>query len=162
MEQIQQDSTNAERFIALANKFRDRTEYSDEILCRFIEKVIVHEVVKDADGEKSRQIDIFFSFIGNFQVPVEPVVLTPEEEKRQAQLKHRRIHEREKRTRKRQEREAAKDHGKPENAIDNRSVIRYNHIDGGGKIDYPNDDDAKEYEHVPSGPDQRLAEDDSH
>ena len=63
-------------------------------------------MVKDADGEKSRQIDIFFSFIGNFQVPVEPVVLTPEEEKRQAQLKHRRIHEREKRAKKKQQYEA--------------------------------------------------------
>lgn len=41
---------------------------------------------KDTDGERSRRIDIYLSFIGQFPVPTEPVVLTPEEQKRQDQL----------------------------------------------------------------------------
>lgn len=108
LEQLRQDSSRAEQFLALANRFRDCADYTDETLCRFIDRVIVHQSEKDADGEKSQQVEIFFAFIDDFPIPVEPVVLTPEEEKRQAQLKYRRIHERDKRAKARQEREAAK------------------------------------------------------
>lgn len=67
-------------------------------------KVIVHETVKDEDGERSREIEVYLNFIGKFDVPMQLVELSPEEQKRQAALKKRRIHQRNKRAQARQER----------------------------------------------------------
>ena len=47
---------------------------------------------------------IYLNFIGKFDVPVQPVELSPEEQKRQEALKKRRIHQRNKRAQARQER----------------------------------------------------------
>ncbi len=93
--------------MALVERYRDCTEYSDEVLRQFVEKVIVHETVKDEDGERSREIEVYLNFIGKFDVPVQPVELSPEEQKRQEALKKRRIHQRNKRAQERQERMSA-------------------------------------------------------
>ena len=93
-----------EQFMALAAKYRDCTEYSDEVLRQFVEKVVVHETQRDADGERSREIEVYLSFIGKFSVPAEPVRLSPAEQKHQEALKKRRIHARNKRAQKRKER----------------------------------------------------------
>ena len=95
------EERNAQRFLDLAKKYQNYEELPDSVLRKFVEKIIVYETEKDADGERSRRIDIYLSFIGQFPVPTEPVVLTPEGQKRQDQLKHRRIHERNKRAEKR-------------------------------------------------------------
>ena len=95
------EEKNAQRFLDLAKKYQNYEELPDSVLRKFIEKIIVYETEKDTDGERSRRIDIYLSFIGQFPVPTEPVVLTPEEQKRQDQLKHRRIYERNKRAEKR-------------------------------------------------------------
>lgn len=105
---IQSENGNTDKFLALARKYSDAAELTEEQLLEFIDRVLVHKTEKDADGERSREIDIHFNFIGQFIIPSEPVQLTPEEEKRQAQLKHRRIHERDKRARKRAEQETLK------------------------------------------------------
>ncbi|MFQ9446922.1 MAG: DUF4368 domain-containing protein [Christensenellales bacterium] len=49
--------------MALVERYRDCTEYSDEVLRQFVEKVIVHETVKDEDGERSREIEVYLNFI---------------------------------------------------------------------------------------------------
>ena len=104
LDEIQSGEDKIERFMALVERYRDCTEYSDEVLRQFVEKVIVHETVKDEDGERSREIEVYLNFIGKFDVPVQPVELSPEEQKRQEALKKRRIHERNKRAQARQER----------------------------------------------------------
>lgn len=105
LEQILATQDNAERFLELARKFRDCAEFTDEQLSLFTDRVIVHETVKDEDGERSRRIEILLSFIGAFHIPDEPVELIPEEMKREEALKKRRIYER----RKRKERRLAKE-----------------------------------------------------
>ena len=104
LDEIQSGEDKIERFMALVERYRDCTEYSDEVLRQFVEKVIVHETVKDEDGERSREIEVYLNFIGKFDVPIQPVELSPEEQKRQAALKKRRIHQRNKRAQARQER----------------------------------------------------------
>ena len=104
LDEIQSGEDKIERFMALVERYRDCTEYSDEVLRQFVEKVIVHETVKDEDGERSREIEVYLNFIGKFDVPVQPVELSPEEQKRQEALKKRRIHQRNKRAQERQER----------------------------------------------------------
>lgn len=104
LDEIQSGEDKIERFMALVERYRDCTEYSDEVLRQFVEKVIVHETVKDEDGERSREIEVYLNFIGKFDVPVQSVELSPEEQKRQEALKKRRIHQRNKRAQERQER----------------------------------------------------------
>mgnify|MGYP000024121949 FL=1 len=104
LDEIQSGEDKIERFMALVERYRDCTEYSDEVLRQFVEKVIVHETVKDEDGERSREIEVYLNFIGKFDVPMQPVELSPEEQKRQEALKKRRIHQRNKRAQARQER----------------------------------------------------------
>ena len=107
LDEIQSGEDKIERFMALVERYRDCTEYSDEVLRQFVEKVIVHETVKDEDGERSREIEVYLNFIGKFDVPVQPVELSPEEQKRQEALKKRRIHQRNKRAQERRERMSA-------------------------------------------------------
>ena len=104
LDEIQSGEDKIEQFMALVECYRDCTEYSDEVLRQFVEKVIVHETVKDEDGERSREIEVYLNFIGKFDVPMQLVELSPEEQKRQAALKKRRIHQRNKRAQARQER----------------------------------------------------------
>ncbi len=108
LEQILATQDNAERFLELARKFRDCAEFTDEQLSLFTDRVIVHETVKDGDGERSRRIEILLSFIGAFHIPDEPVELTPEEMKREEALKKRRIYQRRKRKEKRLAKEVDK------------------------------------------------------
>ncbi len=42
--------------MALVERYRDCTEYSDEVLRQFVEKVIVHETVKDEYGERPAKL----------------------------------------------------------------------------------------------------------
>ena len=101
---VTQDS--AERFLELARRFQDCAAFTDEQLNLFTDRVIVHETVKDADGERSRSIEVILNFIGAFRIPAEPVALTSEEIRREEMLKKRRIYERRRRQEKRLTREA--------------------------------------------------------
>lgn len=77
LEQLVATQDNAEHFLELARRFRDCTEFTDEQLSLFTDHAIVHETVKDADGERSRRIEILLNFIGAFHIPAEPVELPP-------------------------------------------------------------------------------------
>lgn len=107
LEQLIATQDNAECFLELARRFRDCEEFTDEQLSLFTDRVIVHETIKDEDGERSRRIEILLNFIGAFHIPAEPVELTPEEMKREEALKKQRIHARRKRKEKRMAKEAS-------------------------------------------------------
>lgn len=107
LDEMHSGKAKVEQFMALIERYRDCTEYSDEILRQFVEKVVVHETTKDEDGERSREIEVYLNFIGKFDVPVQPIELSPEEQKHQEALKKRRIHARNKRAQKRQEKLSA-------------------------------------------------------
>lgn len=107
LDEMHSGKAKVEQFMALIERYRDCTEYSDEILRQFVEKVVVHETTKAEDGERSREIEVYLNFIGKFDVPVQPIELSPEEQKHQEALKKRRIHARNKRAQKRQEKLSA-------------------------------------------------------
>ena len=107
LDEMRSGKAKVEQFMALIERYRDCTEYSDEILRQFVEKVVVHETTKDEDGERSRAIEVYLNFIGKFDVPVQPIELSPEDQKHQEALKKRRIHARNKRAQKRQEKLSA-------------------------------------------------------
>lgn len=106
LEKMASTQDSAERFLELARRFQDCAAFTDEQLNLFTDRVIVHETVKDADGERSRSIEVILNFIGAFRIPAEPVALTSEEIRREEMLKKRRMYERRRRQEKRLTREA--------------------------------------------------------
>ena len=89
---FEEDTARAEQFLALAKRYTDFSELTTPMINEFIEKIIVHAPEK-VDGDRVQQVDIYLSFIGQFELPTPE--LTPEEEKRQEQLRRHRIKSRE-------------------------------------------------------------------
>ncbi len=58
----QEDSVN--KWIDLIKQFSSPTELTAELLNTLIEKILVHEATKDADGNKIREIEIIYRFVG--------------------------------------------------------------------------------------------------
>jgi hypothetical protein len=67
------DTVRTDKFIELVKSYTEFNEFSAVLLNEFISKVIVHEAIR-TNGIRTQEIDIYFSFIGKFDVP-----LTPEE-----------------------------------------------------------------------------------
>ena len=87
------DSENSEKFIKLVNRYSEITELTTPMLNEFINKIIVHEADKSS-GERVQKVVIHFNLIGNFDLPQEEIILTPEEieaqEKRRLRLQRQR------------------------------------------------------------------------
>jgi len=87
--QEQLDNWNADRvktaeFIDLAKRYTDFSELTTPMLNEFIEKIIVHE--GEGRGSQRRQrLDIYFNFIGAFEVPAGIVTPMEQEEERRQQ-----------------------------------------------------------------------------
>lgn len=89
---FEKDTVNAEKFLELAKKYTDFTELTTIMINEFIDKIIVHDPEK-VDGDRVQEVEIHLNFIGHFELP--PPELTPEEAKRQEQLRRHRIKSRE-------------------------------------------------------------------
>ncbi len=70
------DTNNVEAFLLLSKKYTDFSELTAPMINEFIEKLVVHEV-DWSSGEKVQEVEIYFKFIGKFELP-QPE-LTPEE-----------------------------------------------------------------------------------
>lgn len=73
-EQISQktDKTiNIDRFMKLVKKHTSFEELTPTLLNTFIEKILVHEVEVDAEGQKRQKIEIVYNFIGSVELPKE-------------------------------------------------------------------------------------------
>ena len=89
---FEEDTDRAAQFLSLAKKYTDFSELTTPMINEFIEKIIVHAPEK-IDGDRVQEVEIYLKFIGRFELP-EPE-LTPEEIKRQEQLRRHRIKSRE-------------------------------------------------------------------
>ena len=58
----QEDSVN--KWVELIKQFSSPTELTAELLNTLIEKILVHEATKDADGNRTQEIEIFYRFVG--------------------------------------------------------------------------------------------------
>lgn len=56
-----------DRFIAVAKKYADFESLTPEIIVEFVDKICVHQLRIDEDGNKSQQLDIYFNYIGSFE-----------------------------------------------------------------------------------------------
>ena len=59
-----QTAADAEKWIALIKQYSEPTELTAEVLNTLIEKIVVHEAVKDSDGTRTQEIEIFYRFVG--------------------------------------------------------------------------------------------------
>ena len=89
---FQEDTDRLEQFLALAKKYTDFSELTTPMINEFIDKILVHAPEK-VDGDRVQEVEIYLKFIGKFELPAPE--LTPEEEKRQEQLRRHRIKSRE-------------------------------------------------------------------
>ena len=89
---FEEDTARVEQFLALAKKYTDFSELTTPMINEFIDKIIVHAPER-SDGDRTQEVEIHLKFIGRFELPLpEP---TPEEIKRQEQLRRHRIKSRE-------------------------------------------------------------------
>ena len=58
------DEENIDRFLKLVDEYQHCENYSDEMLAKMIEKVVVHERIKSESGEPIRAMEVYLSFIG--------------------------------------------------------------------------------------------------
>ena len=59
-----QTTANAEKWIALIKQYANPTELTAEMLNTLIEKIVIHEAIKDSDGTRTQEIEIFYRFVG--------------------------------------------------------------------------------------------------
>lgn len=59
-----QESADAGKWIALIKQYAYPTELTAELLNAFIEKILVHEAVKDKNGNRVQKVEICYRFIG--------------------------------------------------------------------------------------------------
>jgi DNA invertase Pin-like site-specific DNA recombinase len=120
LEEAEAESTNSNRFVSLVKRYRDFTEITPQMLNEFIEKVVVHEATGGRTKNRRQQIDIYFNFIGQFEVPcgeaeisaMEEEARRQEEAKEQQRIERRRAASRKYQQKKREQAKAEKEAAK--------------------------------------------------
>ena len=78
LDEYEQDSRSATKFLALAKKHPEFDELTLQMLHEFVDKVYVHDG-DYSSGERCQQLDIYLNFIGEFKAPQVEHIPTPEE-----------------------------------------------------------------------------------
>jgi hypothetical protein len=72
------DSVRTDKFIELVKRYTEFDVLTVQMLNEPVEKVVVFEGDRSS-GKRVQKVDIYLSFIGNFDIPDEPITQTPEE-----------------------------------------------------------------------------------
>ena len=73
---------NVAKMIALTKRYTRIDELTTDILNTFIDKIAVHERVKGADGKKTQEIEIYYSYVGIVNVPTAEEIKALRKERR--------------------------------------------------------------------------------
>ena len=60
----EQENSDAEKWIALIKQYSNPAELTAPLLNTLIEKIVVHNAVTNADGEREQEVEIYYRFIG--------------------------------------------------------------------------------------------------
>lgn len=89
-------SGSAKKFIALIDKYHDFDDLTAAIANELIDKIVVFNRDRKGSIQTTQRVDIYFSFIGRFEPPAEPidpdVAAAMEEERRKIEEKKDRLH----------------------------------------------------------------------
>jgi site-specific DNA recombinase len=69
LEQTKASSAHIGRFIKLIKKYKQPAELTKEMACELIDKIVVHEAVGKKPN-RQQQVDIYYNFIGQFDLPL--------------------------------------------------------------------------------------------
>lgn len=69
LEQTKASSAHIGRFIRLIKKYKQPTELTKEMACELIDKIVVHEAIGKKPN-RQQQVDIYYNFIGQFDLPL--------------------------------------------------------------------------------------------
>lgn len=61
---IKSNETNAEKWLALIKQYDDISELTAPLLNALIEKIVIHQAVKNDDGTTEQEVEIYYRFIG--------------------------------------------------------------------------------------------------
>lgn len=70
LDKAKETQEGAEKFVNIVRKHLHFDELTPTLLREFVEKIVVHEA-EEIDGKRHQQIDIYYSFIGRVDLPVE-------------------------------------------------------------------------------------------
>ena len=89
LDQFNEDTDRADKFLALAKKYTDFSELTAPMLHEFVEKIMVHAPDRST-GERVQEIEIYLKIIGKCDVPMPeptPEELAAEEARRQRRIR---------------------------------------------------------------------------
>ena len=70
IESYHQRKVDTDKFLKMIEKYTDIEELTVPMINEYIEKVVVHEATGGRKGkERKQQVDVYFNFIGNCQIP---------------------------------------------------------------------------------------------
>lgn len=70
IENYHQRKVDTDKFLKMIEKYTDIEELTVPMINEYIEKVVVHEATGGRKGiDRKQQVDVYFNFIGNRQVP---------------------------------------------------------------------------------------------
>ena len=87
----EKETDRAKKFISLISRYENFEELTTTMVNEFVEKIIVHERDRKGSQTSKQKIEIYFNFIGNYELPQ---VQLSEEEKQKLEEEERKIEER--------------------------------------------------------------------
>ena len=87
----EKETDRARKFISLINRYENFEELTTTTINEFVEKIIVHERDRKGSQTSKQKIEIYFNFIGNYELPQTEL---SEEEKQKLEEEERKINER--------------------------------------------------------------------
>lgn len=64
LDSVKEQENGVGKWIGLIKQFSNPSELTAEMLNTLIEKILVHEAVKDTDGSRTQEIEIIYRFVG--------------------------------------------------------------------------------------------------
>lgn len=87
----EKETDRARKFISLISRYENFDELTTTMINEFVEKIIIHERDRKGSQTSKQKIEIYFNFIGNYELPKEELT---EEEKLKLEEEERKINER--------------------------------------------------------------------
>ncbi|HEO3054564.1 TPA: recombinase family protein [Streptococcus agalactiae] len=87
----EKETDRARKFISIISRYENFDELTTTMINEFVEKIIVHERDRKGSQTSKQKIEIYFNFIGNYELPQAEL---SEEEKQKLEEEERKIKER--------------------------------------------------------------------
>ena len=85
----EKETDRAKKFISLISRYENIDELTTTMINEFVEKIIVHERDRKGSQTSKQKIEIYFNFIGNYELP--QAELSDEEKQKRSRSEERRV-----------------------------------------------------------------------